>query len=511
MGTKYSSNAASGFDATPPSDDGTVSEANKVKWSTIKTKLATPVKDLADAINTDLVTHFDVGPTALTSNTTLGATHYNQIIQVSGAAVTLTLSDAATLGAGWYCKIISTDSSNATTIGRATGADTINGSAANFTLPALHSVFVEVNAAANGFLVRSAVINPVTTDTAQTISGAKTFQSTDAGATVGPEVILDRFSASPAANDEIGSLVFRGRDSAANSTDYANVSADITDPTNASEDARLLFRTLTGGVNATRAYIGGGVVVGSATGGDQGTGTVNVELDIYKNSVAYANLGAANVFTATQTIRSSDDGASGGPELHLDRLSASPAANDEIGAVSFDGRDSIGAPTAYAVIAADITDPTNGSEDGRLLFRTLAAGANGTRMVLGNGLLLGSPTGGDKGSGTLNVATEVYKNNSAYANPDYVFEHYYTGQIEKFKDNEGAKEYTGLPSLEEVAAHVKENYKLPGFTNEPAGMFKRSDLVLEKIEQLFLYVFEIKAELETLKQKNRARPRNRRS
>lgn len=150
MGTKYSSNSASGFDATPPADDGTVSEANKVKWSTIKSKLATPVKDLADAINTDLGTHFDMGPTALTSNTTLGASHYNQFIQVSGSGVTLTLSDAATLGAGWFCFIRNVGSATVT-IGRATGGDTINGSAANITIgPNEHGV-VFVNAAATGF------------------------------------------------------------------------------------------------------------------------------------------------------------------------------------------------------------------------------------------------------------------------------------------------------------------------------------------------------------------------
>ena len=175
MGTKYSTNATSGYNATPPDDDGTVSEANKVKWSTIKTKLTDTLKTFAEAINSDLVTHFDVGPTAITSNTTLGASHYSQIIQVSGAAVTLTLTDAATLAAGWHCRIVNTDSSNNVTIGRATGADTINGSAANFTLTALHAIDVFVVAAGNGFQVRSAVISPATTDTAQTISAVKTL------------------------------------------------------------------------------------------------------------------------------------------------------------------------------------------------------------------------------------------------------------------------------------------------------------------------------------------------
>jgi hypothetical protein len=153
MGTKYATIASSGYDSTPPADDGTVSEANKVKWSTIKTKLSGPVKTLADAINTALVTHFDNGPVAYTSNQTLGATHYGKIIQVSGSGVTLSLTDAATLGAGWYCRIVNTDTANAVTIGRATGGDTINAVAADYSLIPQQTIYVFVIAAATGFRV----------------------------------------------------------------------------------------------------------------------------------------------------------------------------------------------------------------------------------------------------------------------------------------------------------------------------------------------------------------------
>jgi hypothetical protein len=153
MGTKYTTIASSGYDSTPPADDGTVSEANKVKWSTIKTKLSGPVKTLADAINTALVTHFDNGPVAYTSNQTLGATHYGKIIQVSGSGVTLSLTDAATLGAGWYCRIVNTDTANAVTIGRATGGDTINAVAADYSLIPQQTIYVFVIAAATGFRV----------------------------------------------------------------------------------------------------------------------------------------------------------------------------------------------------------------------------------------------------------------------------------------------------------------------------------------------------------------------
>lgn len=152
MGTKYSSNVTSGYNAIPPADDGTVSEANKIKWSTVKTKLSDPVKDLADTINTELGTHFDRGPTALTSNTTLGASHYNQFIQVSGSGVTLTLTDAATLAAAWYCDIVNTDTANSVTLARATAANTIDASSNDITIFPLERLRVFVNAATTGFL-----------------------------------------------------------------------------------------------------------------------------------------------------------------------------------------------------------------------------------------------------------------------------------------------------------------------------------------------------------------------
>src|SRR3990167_638695 len=153
MGTKYSSESISGYNATAPADDGTISEANKVKWSTIKTKLPDPLKTAIENIDSKLTTHFNVGPTALITNTTLDSTHFNKVIQVSGSGVTLTLSDAATLTAGWFCDIISTDASNSVTLARTTGGNTINETSANVTILSLQELRVIVNAAANGFLV----------------------------------------------------------------------------------------------------------------------------------------------------------------------------------------------------------------------------------------------------------------------------------------------------------------------------------------------------------------------
>jgi len=59
--------------------------------------------------------------------------------------------------------------------------------------------------------------------------------------------------------------------------------------------------------------------------------------------------------------------------LSLFRDDASPTANDIIGDINFDGRDSAGNFTTYADIIGVIADPSTGVEDGRVRIRTLVA------------------------------------------------------------------------------------------------------------------------------------------
>jgi len=106
-----------------------------------------------------------------------------------------------------------------------------------------------------------------------------------------------------------------------------------------------------------------------------------------------------------------DDGATVGPTITLYRNSATPAASDAIGQVSFEGEDSAGNQQQYAAVVAAILDPTDASEDARLSFYTANAGTVAERAFVGQGLVVGSPTGGDKGLGTVN-ATTIYANNT---------------------------------------------------------------------------------------------------
>lgn len=110
---------------------------------------------------------------------------------------------------------------------------------------------------------------------ANTFTASQTIQSTDAGAAIGPTLILDRDSASPADGDILGGILFRGEDESGGDDDYATIQGEIVDATGGTEDGRIGFLTKIAGTDAARAYVGAGIYTASVTGGDQGAGTVN--------------------------------------------------------------------------------------------------------------------------------------------------------------------------------------------------------------------------------------------
>lgn len=123
MGTKPTSVSISGYNSAPPVDDGTISEANKVKWSGIKTKLSDPVKTAVESINTGIVN--SIGTViARSSNTQLGASNYDDCL-VCTSTFSQTFAGASTLTAGWRCYIVNNGSGEITLTPN--GSETING------------------------------------------------------------------------------------------------------------------------------------------------------------------------------------------------------------------------------------------------------------------------------------------------------------------------------------------------------------------------------------------------
>ena len=83
-----------------------------------------------------------------------------------------------------------------------------------------------------------------------------TLNSTDAGATEAPLLDLYRDSASPAASDTLGEIIFNGEDSAGNKQKYGCIHGSILSPTSGSEQGQLHFETATAGASTEKMIIG---------------------------------------------------------------------------------------------------------------------------------------------------------------------------------------------------------------------------------------------------------------
>src|SRR3990167_2286497 len=71
-------------------------------------------------------------------------------------------------------------------------------------------------------------------------------------------------------------------------------------------------------------------------------------------------------------------------------------------------RDSASHIEIYGLMRTTILDPTSGNEDSTMEFQTQNAGIRARRITVGQGIRIGEPAGGDKGSGTLNLADTIY-------------------------------------------------------------------------------------------------------
>lgn len=140
---------------------------------------------------------------------------------------------------------------------------------------------------------------------ANTFEGASAFESNftvssdDPGPAAGPFGVLDRNSASPAAGDELAKWEWRGRNSLAESHDYAELVGRITDPTDGAEDGELRMLTSVNGVVDYRLIVGDGVYTPGATGGSQGVDTINAS-GLFVNGVAAITTIPANSITSTE-------------------------------------------------------------------------------------------------------------------------------------------------------------------------------------------------------------------
>lgn len=150
MGTKYTTQSLTGYNSSPPVDDGTQSEANKVKWATHIGKIGDPLKTQVANMDAALVDVADIAPIAKTANYTTLAEDHQKTIEVTTATVTITLLAIASAPSG-YTVIVKNNSGGNVNLD-ATGSETIDGSTDLIGISNLGTYTVQLNQAEDGYI-----------------------------------------------------------------------------------------------------------------------------------------------------------------------------------------------------------------------------------------------------------------------------------------------------------------------------------------------------------------------
>lgn len=132
MADPYTDVSVSSYNANPPPDDGSETDANEVTWTKHKTKLGDPLKTAIEALNTNIGAMVDklldgAGVTTDGAGATLAAGNQGKLVRQTASGITTTTPDATSVGSPFVLAIVN-DGGGANTI-EGNGSQTINGEA----------------------------------------------------------------------------------------------------------------------------------------------------------------------------------------------------------------------------------------------------------------------------------------------------------------------------------------------------------------------------------------------
>lgn len=443
----YTTQTISGYNSSPPVDDGTVSAANQVFWSTPKTKLADPIKTLAEAINTALVTAFGkvINTDANENNSVAGSVAFTESEKtISAGAFTAqrsfhsvdTEADAATddlaniatgsVNDGALLILVAENAARVVTLKHeAGGAGQLHlANQQDITLDTVekHVLLVRNDAdwyelpqnnATRLLQVTSAGllgVNEASPDTRLHVTAASaqvaTFERTSANG--GGQIAVASYNTDAKTAADAISVNFVMLDSTSAAQTYAQFVVGITDPTAGSEDGVMVHQVAVAGVQAERLRLGGTECVFNEDGADvdfrvESDGNVNgIFFDgtsgaLFLNDSSNANMTVGltiNQGTSDNEIlafRSTTDVAHGLVQrVETTIYGAVRKTNPTGGGVTFDSvaEDDVGVTVNYQVRAVGGTASTTHTTAGRALVEFLVEehdGADGLANVTADG------------------------------------------------------------------------------------------------------------------------------
>jgi hypothetical protein len=247
-----------------------------------------------------------------------------------------------------------------------------------------------------------------------TFSGATSYAFTQSGATT--HALIGRID-THGSGQLVGILSFSGRDDGGVFQVYARQYGYAQDAVNGSEDGLLIASVAIAGTVTDKTRLEGSVFSPAANDGTAlgSAGYQWSDLFLASGGVINWNNGAATIAYNAPNIEiggatNISHGLSGAvPQYFFNRIDNHGSGVD-VGMLGFYGRDNAPAFQYYAAVVGSAPVATAGSEWGALHFNTINSGTVANRAYISGGFVVGSPTGADKGAGTIN-ATAVYDDN----------------------------------------------------------------------------------------------------
>lgn len=219
--------------------------------------------------------------------------------------------------------------------------------------------------------------------------------STDADATVGPQLDLHRNSASPADNDVIGIINFSGENDASEEIDYASINSYALDITDGTEDGRTIHRLYIGGTNVNYFDMKGDEFVFNEdskdinfrveSDGDANCLTVDAGLDAVLMGTSTEYSGTPAKLTVNEVIDVGTTSSTGGSTISFVRAASTGVIGGVYGKWSGYGNG------GYMKFNAD--NVGGGSQTASIVFGTNSNNSQADRFnIAGNGDLTATDT-----------------------------------------------------------------------------------------------------------------------